>query len=65
MLDVAKTGARQCVSAFCRHIVRDSLRFWLGKKPLREAGKVRASLKTVRASVEPAVFIHISFAMLA
>ena len=50
MLDVAKAGARQCVSAFCRHIVRDSLQFWLGKKPLREAGKVRASLKTARVS---------------
>ena len=57
MLDVTKTGAR--VSArqpFCRHIVRDSLRSWLGKKPLPEAGNVRASVKTARVSVKTCGF---------
>ena len=52
---------RQCASACCRHIVRDSLRCRLGKKALHEAGNVRASVKTVRESVKPALFFHISF----
>ena len=51
------------MSAFCRHIVRDSLRSRIGKKPVREASKVRASVKTVRASVKTMVFIHISLAI--
>ena len=54
---------RQCASAFCRHIARDRSQFQLSKKPLREAGKARPSVKVVRASVEPGVFIHISFAI--
>ena len=35
----------------------------LDKKPLYKAGEARASVETVRASVEPAVFIHISLAI--
>ena len=64
MLDFAKTSAR--VSArqhFERHIVHDSSRSRLGKNPPRKAGKAYASVKTVRARVKPAVFIHISLAI--
>ena len=58
LLDVSKAGAcvSACMSAFCRHIVHDSSRSRLGKKALRAAGKACASVK-------PAVFTHISFAM--
>ena len=64
MLDVAKTGshvsARQHLVGTLSAIARD---LGFGKKPRREAGKACRLLKTVRASVKPAVFIHISLAI--
>ena len=46
-------AAKQHVPAFCRHIVRDSLRSRLGS----------IGRGAVRASVRPAAFTHISFAI--
>ena len=43
--------------------MRGSSRYWLGERHLREAGKARASVKTLHESVKPAVFTHISFAI--
>ena len=60
MLDVAKSGAG--INAR-QHFAGTLSAIALSKKPLREAGKARASVKVVRASVKPGVFTHISFAI--
>ena len=54
---VVSVRARQHFAGTLSAIARDQL----GKKPLHEAGKARASVKAVRVSVKPAVLIHISF----
>ena len=54
--------ASWCVSISQAHCPQE-LAILVGKKLLREAGKALMSVKTVRAFVQPAVFIHISFAM--
>ena len=62
MVDVAKSGARVSSGQHFTGTLSAIARDHLGKKPLHESGEARASVKTVRSSVKPAVFTHISFA---
>ena len=62
MVDVAKYRARISVCQHFAGTLSAVARDHLGKKPLHKASEVRASVKTVRTSVKPVVFTHISFA---